>query len=236
MMKAGLLALGLFAYAAPAHAQMTWTNKGFFAVDAGVQVGTHKFESNSQFPLYDETATIAASQKGKTSPFIEFRGGYKVWENLLVGIGYSMTSSKSDVQIDASIPDARIFDQFRAVSLTAGDAKLNEGALDISGTWMIPVTDKIDVGLIAGPTVFFVKKDVVSSLTVTEPGPSVAGNVTRESETGVGFHLGVDVQYMLNKRYGIGGLARYSFGKVDVSTGEQKVGGLQIGAGGRVRF
>jgi hypothetical protein len=236
MMNVGLLALGLFAVAAPAQAQMTWTGKGFVAVDAGVQVGTHDFDTTTEFPLYDENATLTTSQKGKTSPMVDFRGGYKIWSNLLIGAGYSWTSAKSDVAISAQIPDPAIHDQPRSATLSAADASHSEGALNITATWMVPMTDKIDIGVMAGPTVFFVKKDVVSALVATEPGPVASATITEASETGVGFHLGVDVQYLLNQRYGVGALARYSFGKVDVPTGEVKVGGLQIGAGVRVRF
>jgi hypothetical protein len=236
MMKVGLLALGLFAYAAPAHAQMTWTNKGFFAVDGGVQLATHEFDTDAQFLLYDENGRLQTTQEGKSSPFLEFRGGYKVWKNLLVGLGYSWTSSKSDVAITASIPDPAIFDHLRTANLAAADASTSEGALDFSGTWMVPVTDKIDVGVLAGPTVFFLKKDVVSSVTTTEPGPVATATITEESETNVGFHLGVDLHYFINQQYAIGGLARYSYGKVDVSTGPAKVGGFQLGAGVRYRF
>ena len=236
MMKAGLLALGLFACAAPAHAQMTWTNKGFFAVDFGAQLATHEFDTDAEFPLYEENGSLQTAQEGKTSPFIEFRGGYKIWRNLLVGVGYSWTSSKSDVAINAGIPDPAVHDTLRPVTLSAADASTSEGALDFSGTWMVPVTDKIDVGVLAGPTVFFVKKDVVSSVTATEPGPVATATITEESETNVGFHFGVDLHYFINKQYAVGGLARYSYGKVDVSTGSAKVGGVQLGAGVRYRF
>ena len=236
MMKAGLLALGLFAYATPAHAQMTWPNKGFFAVDFGVQLATHEFDTDATFSLYDENGRLQTTQDGKNSPFIEFRGGYKVWSNLLVGVGYSWATSKSDVAITASIPDPAVFDHLRTATLSAADASTSEGALDFSGTWMVPVTDKIDVGVLAGPTVFFLKKDVVSSVTTTEPGPVATATITEESETNVGFHLGVDLHYFINQQYAIGGLARYSYGKVDVSTGPAKVGGFQLGAGVRYRF
>jgi opacity protein-like surface antigen len=236
MMKAGLLAVGLFAYATPAQAQMTWTNKGFAAVDFGIQAGSHTFDTSTEFPLYDETATLKTSQKGKSGPMVDFRAGYKVWSNLLIGAGYSWTSGKSDVAINASIPHPAEFDKPRAVSLTAADASHTEGALNVSAIWMVPVTDKIDVGIMGGPTVFFVKKDVVTELVVTEPGPAATGTITEASETGVGYHIGLDVQYAINQRLGVGGLARYSAGKVDVTGGEVTVGGFQVGGGIRIRF
>ena len=36
---------------------------------------------------------------------------------------------------------------------------------------MMPVANKFDVGFFAGPSIFTVKQDTVTDLTVTEPGP-----------------------------------------------------------------
>ena len=236
MMRAGLLAIGLFAFAAPVQAQMTWTDKGFAAADGGVQVGSKSFDTNATFDLYEEVATLDTTRKGKAGGFFDIRGGYKVWRNLAVGAGISWFGSKSDVSINAAIPDPIRQDQLRSVSLTAANAKRSETALHLTGTWMVPVTDKIDVGLGAGPSIFFVKNDTVTALNVAEPGPSASASIEKISETTVGLHLGVDVRYMLTSRYGVGGLLRYTWAKADLPGGKLTAGGLQIGAGGRVRF
>ena len=236
MMRAGLLAVGLFAFAAPAQAQMTWTDKGFAAVDFGVQVGSKSFDTDATFDIYSEAAAIQTARKGKAGGFFDVRGGYKVWRNLAVGVGFSRFANKADVTISAQIPDPIEHDFLRAVSLTAPDAKRTETALHFSGTWMVPVTDKIDVGISAGPSIFFVKQDTVTSLNLTEPTPTATANVEEVSETTIGLHAGVDVRYMLNSRYGVGGLFRYTWGSADVPGGKLKAGGLQIGGGLRVRF
>lgn len=236
MMKAGVLALGLCGFAVPADAQMAWTDKGYVAVDFGGQFAAKSFDGQATFPLYDEEATVQTSQDGKSAPMFDMRGGYKVWRNLAVGVGFSWAGRSRDASINASIPDPDVFDQPRLVSLEAPGLKHSESALHFSGTWMIPVTDKVDVGLVGGPTIFFLSKEVASPLTVTDPGPVVTVDPTEESETSVGFHLGVDLQYMLNKRYGVGGLMRYTWGKADVTGGDVTLGGFQLGGGVRVRF
>jgi hypothetical protein len=104
---------------------------------------------------------------------------------------------------------------------------------------MVPVTDKIDVGISAGPSIFFVSQDLPTALTVTEPGPTV-NQVTTEksSKTSVGLNIGVDVAYMVTKLWGVGGLMRYTWGSVDLDNATDKltVGGFQIGVGARLRF
>jgi hypothetical protein len=104
---------------------------------------------------------------------------------------------------------------------------------------MIPVTDKIDVGLAFGPSIFMIGQDIPNAVEVTEPGPSITGvSVESIDETAVGFHLGVDVTYLLTPRVGIGALARFTHGstEVDNASDSLKAGGFQLGAGVRFRF
>jgi hypothetical protein len=236
MMRAGFLAIGLFVAAAPAQAQMVWTDKGFAAFDVGVQVGSKAFDTETTFDIYTEPATLRTERDGGAGGFFDIRGGYKVWRNLAVGVGLSRFGSTKDVVVSAQIPDPIEHDLLREVSATGPDAKRTETALHFSGTWMIPVTDKIDVGLSGGPSIFFVKNDTVTSLTVTEPVPTATANLEEVSETTAGFHLGVDVRYMLTDRLGVGGLLRYARASTDFPGGKLTAGGLQFGGGLRVRF
>jgi Outer membrane protein beta-barrel domain len=243
--KTACAALLLCATAATASAQqLQWTDQAFVNVNFGAQVGSHDFTSTQTFSLYDETANIASSQKIKSGPFFDVGVGYKVWHNVAAGATYSWTSSKSDISIDAGIPDPRVFDSPRAVHTSASGANHTENALHLQATWMMPVTDKIDVGISGGPSIYFVKQDLVTALAVSEPGPTVQSTtVTNESKTTAGFNLGVDVTYLLKQKLmghqlGVGGLARYTWASAKFAGASDKVtvGGLQLGAGLRVRF
>ena len=117
--------------------------------------------------------------------------------------------------------------------------KHTENAIHLFAAWMVPVTDKIDVGISAGPSIFMVSQDLPASLTVNEPGPTVNQITTdKSSKTTVGVNFGFDLAYMMNKRWGVGGLARYTWGSADLknTTDKLTVGGFQIGAGLRFRF
>jgi hypothetical protein len=238
--KAGILALCMCAAPQIASAQtMQWTDTGYISVNGGAQVGSQTIDTSSTFPLYDETATISSSQKIKGATFFDVGGAYRVWgKNLLAGVTFSHVSTDADVKLTASIPDPVRFDSPRAVSSTQGGAIHTENAVHISVIWMIPVAKKLDVGIFAGPTIFSVKQDTVTTATVTEPGPTVTAPFTRVSKSTAGFHLGLDLQYMVAKRWGVGGIARYSIGSTSLegATDNLKVGGFQIGGGARVRF
>jgi len=241
MMKVGLLALCVYAGAArPATAQtLQWTDKGFVTVNGGVQVGSHDLTTTQTFDLFDETATVTTASKVKSGGLFDIGGGYRVWQNVAVGVTYSFTSSDSNAAITGIIPDPRVFDNPRSISASAGGLRHKENVLHFNATWMMPITDKIDVGFSAGPSIFFVKQDVVSSVPTTEPGPSVGTPVvSNDSKTTAGLNFGVDLTYLLSKKWGVGGIARYTWGSAKLAGGDQSLtlGGLQIGGGLRMRF
>ena len=238
-MKSGLLCLALCAVATPASAQMSWTDKGFFNLDGGVQTGSSDFTLDVPFELYGEAGSLTSVQDIKGGGFFNIAGGYKVWRNLAIGVAYTYASSDGDAAIAASVPDPLLFDNHRAVATSASDLKHSENQFHITATWMIPVTDKIDVGLNFGPTFFSAKQDIPNGLVVTEPGPTVSSITVAEiDESAVGVHFGLDVNYMVNPRFGVGGMARFTRGSSDIenSTENLKFGGFQIGGGLRVRF
>ena len=238
-MNAGLLCLALCAVATPAQAQMTWTDKLFVNANVGVQGGSSDLTVATPFEIYGEQGLVTSVQNVKGGGFFDLSGGYKVWRNLAIGIGFTRTGGKADAAVAAQVPDFVRFDTPRAVTASVSDVQHTERAINISGTWMVPVTDKIDVGVVFGPTFFSVTQEVPSSVAVTEPGPSVTSvGVEEISESTVGIHLGVDVSYMVTKRFGVGGLARYLKGSVDIPNAADglSVGGFQIGGGVRIRF
>ena len=240
MMKAGCLTFAAVMFvAAPAHAQMTWNDRAFLNVNFGVQEVSRTLNADSGFELYGESGTLSTAQPIDGGAMFDFSVGYKVWGNLAVGVGYSRVQSDADVTISASVPDPNFFDRHRAVTGAASNAEHSEQAIHLQGTWMVPVTDKVDVGLSFGPSIFMVKQDLVTALTVTEPGGAVASTtIVREDKTALGFNLGLDLNYLVTPRFGAGVLIRYARGSADLDAADESltVGGFQVGAGLRVRF
>jgi hypothetical protein len=236
---AGILALGLVAAPRVAAAQtMQFTDKGYVSVSGGAQAGSHTLESSASFPLYDETATISSSQKATGGGLFDIGGAFRVWgHNLLAGVSFSHTSSTSDASVSATIPDPVVYDKPRSVSASASGAKHTEDTVHINAIWMIPVANKMDLGVFAGPSIFAVK-DSIPGVTVNEPGPTLSVKFNDVSKTTVGVNFGADFQYLIGKKWGVGVLARYSVGSVDIPDTAKKltVGGFDIAAGGRVRF
>jgi hypothetical protein len=240
IIKAGILALCVCAAPQMVSAQtMQWTDKGYVTVNGGVQMGSHDLSTTSTFSIYDEDATVASSQKIKGAGWFEFGGAYRVrGKNLLAGAFFTHASSTGDLTVNASIPDPVHFGQLRAVTTSQGGAKHAENALHLDAVWMIPVAEKLDVGVFAGPSIFFVTQDTITTLTVTEPGPTVSAPFASVKKTAGGFNAGVDLQYLVHKQLAVGGLARFTWGSAKIVTGSKSltVGGFQLGGGVRYRF
>jgi len=238
IINTGLLCLAFCAVATPARAQVTWTDKGFVNVSVGFQAGSQALSVTSPFEIYGESGSVSAVTEASTGALFDFSAGYKVWRNMAIGAGFSTTGGSSDAAVTASVPDPLIFDRLRTVNSSVTDLNHRENVFYITGTWMVPLTTKFDVGIAFGPAFFSMKQDLPTSVTVTEPGPVIDQASGEISESGVGFHLGVDATYLVTPRIGVGALMRYTRGSVDVegATDKLTVGGFQLGVGARFRF
>jgi len=66
---------------------------------------------------------------------------------------------------------------------------------------------------------------------------NVNPTIQTQSGTATGVNVGVDLTYMFVKQVGAGAFMRYVSGSVDLDSAPNlKVGGFQIGLGGRLRF
>lgn len=222
---------------ASAQTQPPPANLGFLNVNFGAQPGSRDVGTNQSFPLYGETATFTTAQTNGSGGMFDITAGYKVRPSFGVAVGFSNFSNSSDATVSTSIPDPLIFDRPRASTTTISGLDHSERGIHLQAVWFVPVTDKIDVALSAGPSFIMVKQDLVSSITVPTGTQTANLNVTEEKETGVGANIGVDGTYLVTRNFGVGAFLRYAGAKVDVGPVEGlSVGGFQAGGGVRVRF
>lgn len=230
-----LLATGLSVNAVPAAAQTT--KNMFLDINAGVQAASRTFVVAGEQTVYGESAIFSASQKVGSAPMVDFSGGYRVWRDLSIGIGFSYAGKSSDATMSAAVPHPLFHDRRVTSDLTAEGAKHSEKTVYLQAIWTVPVTDKIDASFMVGPSFINVSQEVANGITVTAGTQTAAAALETQSDTATGFHLGADLSYLLNPRYGVGGFVRYVGGQVGIpSVPELKLGGFQIGGGARFRF
>jgi hypothetical protein len=214
--------------------------QAFLNVNVGAQPAIRSIASSSSFQLHDETATVTTSQGIGNGAIFDINGGYRVWQNLAIGIGYStLFSNPYDNTLVASIPDPLFFNRPKTVTVVTTGLEHSEKTVYLQAVWIVPVTDKIDVALSAGPSFIRVRQELVLPSSVTIPVGTQNVNVATsvEERTAKGVNLGFDGTYLFTKRVGAGIFARYSGGSVDIPGAEGlKVGGFQTGLGIRVRF
>jgi hypothetical protein len=231
-----------------AHAQMVpWDDRGYVMVNLGVQPQSQTFTEVSTPVIYGENASISVPHHIGSGLLFDLSGGYRVWKNLAVGLGYSRFSDSEKTTVAAEIPNPLIFGSPRSASATTGDLSHSESAVHVQLLWNFPLTDKIEIAAIAGPSFFKVGQDLVSDV-ATEEGPVPFGTVTitsvgvaSTSKWATGVSAGLDATYLLRPKIGVGGFIRFSGAKADLPTiggGTISVdaGGFQMGAGLRYRF
>ena len=142
------------------------------------------------------------------------------------------------------------FDQARAASASLDQLEHTERSVHVLAVWLMPIDDRFDVSVFAGPSFFTVNQEVandVSASNVNEAGAPFTSvmlqgvTATKFDESTVGFTAGADVTYMFTESVGAGGVIRYSGASADLEAAGGRIipldlGGFQIGGGIRVRF
>jgi hypothetical protein len=240
--------LGLILTASNAQAQMLqWEDRGYIAVNVGVQAPSRSFTETSAPEIYEEPSSVTVPHEIGAGVLFDAAGVYRVWRNLGVGVGFSTFGSSETATVTAEIPNPLAQDSHRTATADAGEMERRETAVHILGVWMVPMTNEFDFAIVGGPSIYTVKQDLVTGLTPVEGAPPFTtvtiSNVTVDAstKTSVGFTIGADGTYVLTPRYGIGFFARYSLVSADLpaaggGTIEVDAGGLQLGGGIRVRF
>jgi hypothetical protein len=221
-----------------------WTETGFIAVSGGGQTDARSVRTSGATPIFGESATWDSTVGVGAAGLFDITGGYRVWNNVAVALGYSRYSDTTSTVVNASIPDPLIFDMPRPASTTVSGLAHAENALHLSAAYVMPLTDRLATTVMAGPTFFFVRKDIIGDITLA--GEDLAGATTeRLEETAVGGHITVDVRYRLLddlgpiRHVGVGLFLRYSGASIDapsVGGGGIDVGGFNYGAGVRIGF
>ena len=242
-LAAALICLGVVSFGGQAGAQSV---RGLLSINVGEQSGSTNFVDSVVFDLYQEQGTYSAAYSTEGGSIIDVGGGMRFGEKFAIGLAVSMLDDESSAVVGARLPHPLFFNRDRLVSGTMSGLSREEMAVHIQAMFLIPLNQKIDLALFAGPTWFDVSQVLVTELRFTEVFPFDTATLTgfntgEQSGTAVGFNIGLDFAYYFSDKVGVGILARLSEGEVDLDSpdgGQVSVdaGGFQIAAGLRFRF
>jgi hypothetical protein len=244
-------ALLLLVVTARAQAQVTpWEDRVFVNVNFGYQSrSAADIASSKTSTIYDETATVSSVQTiESTGGMFDIAGGFRLVGNFGLGVAYNRISKDAVGTITAKVPHPLFYDQPRTATADIDKLAHKEGALHLMGVFVLPVTNKFDVMVSAGPTFFKLEQQTIASDAQYSEGSAPYSSITLNSvtktttkESKVGFNVGADLTVRLTTKLGIGGFIRYASAKVEIvpqsgDAMEVNVGGLQFGGGLRLRF
>jgi len=214
-------------------------------LDAAQQSTATEFTATTTFVEFHEQGQITTEHRVKTGPV--FVGGLsvRVWKQLALGAAFSYYSKATAANVVAQLPHPFLFEHPRTASGAASGLKRTEMASHVIIGWIIPATDRMELIVSGGPTVFQVNQDLATRVSYTHIYPYDEAQFTdvtsqRAKDSTVGVHAGADVIWKFSQRVGVGGTLRYARGTLDTAIGSDSVsfdvGGLHAGGGLRLIF
>lgn len=221
----------------------------YINVNGAFEPGTQTYADDGTFRLYDENGRLSVASEVSSGAVLDFSAGARVTGNFTVGLGFHRTSSSDEATVSGTAPHPIFFDRPRSFSQTLSDLTRTEQALHISVGYLVKVGEKLDLHITAGPSQFRFAQQVPGSVTITETGSSFTTvNATvaieQRKRNAWGGHVGADLSYPIYEagatQLRLGGYVRYAEASssfvVVTNTASTKIGGIQYGAGVRIRF
>ena len=245
-----LLACGVFVSSASQAAAQgaTWADRGYINIGWGVESGSSAMSDTKTGRIYDETATITSSAEFTSGSLFDVGIGIRIWRNLTIGAGYHQEQNDTEGKLTGAIPSPIFFNRPRPLDQNVALDRKEQATHLVIG-WVVPIGAKFDVMVSGGPSFFRLTQDVVSDVVPVENSnnfSTVAADetITTRKKSVTGFNAAVDATYIVwqndSVRLGAGGFVRFTQADVDVemlsSSQPTKVGGMQFGFGGRLRF
>ena len=229
---------------------------GYLNLNAMYPTEGHALSQRVRPQVYGETAEFDFRHVTPARVGVDAAVGFRVWSSLAVGLGVTHSSAPTDVDVTGSVPHPLFYERPRELMDRLGRFyRRTELGVHLHAAWTIPLADRLDVVLSAGPSLFFVELDRVdlpdqSGVKEMTPYTAVTVDFGRGSvqKRVPGASAGVDVTWHFIRRRepdpfwtaGIGVFARWTMGTSALSEfGADEtldVGGLRAGAGLRFRF
>jgi hypothetical protein len=228
-----VLASGLILAGAAAAAAQTLDPKAYVDLNIAGQTQSNTVVSSSTFSLYGETGGTSFSQTVGKGLVFDGGAGYFVRKNFAVGVAVSLFTRSPAASVSVATPDPIAFNSFTVLSASP-KLKQTELGTHLKLAYLVPLNDKAQIAVFAGPSIVRLSKEMASANVVNG-----AAQIAVETQTGTGFgaHGGLDFSYRFTPHLGGGMFVRYLRADVDLpGAAGVKVGGFQGGLGLRLRF
>ncbi len=227
-------------------AAQTDDSRFYINLNGAFEPGSQTYSDSGTFRKYEEDGTLNVSSEVSSGAVFDVSAGLKITGNFTFGLGFHRTSSSDDATVKGTAPDPLFFNRPRAFAQTVNDLTRTEQALHISLGYLVPLGERFDLHLTAGPSSFRFDQQVPAGVTIAETGATFTSTVVVENreDSAWGGHVGADFSYAVVEgdaaTLRLGAFVRYAAAASDFlvvsNTASTKLGGVQFGAGLRVRF
>lgn len=202
-----------------------------------------------------ESGTFASTYSFPRGAEFDFGGGVMITPMIGAGISVTGTADEDSADLFARVPHPLRFNAFgEDTTFTQDKLQRTEGTIHLQAMFVVPTgSDRLRVRAFGGPSYVRLKMDAISGIHYDQQfqilGTGNIVNITTYDTVEVehttwGFHVGGDVSYFFTRVFGLGAVARYSQGSVEIDDVEVlrekpfkvKTGGFQLGGGLRLKF
>ena len=241
-----LTLLGLLAALGAGSAQGQSLPRGVISIGGGYQITTSTFDDTFTFSRDRETGTTRVTYPIDAGPVFDVGGGVRLWRGLGAGVAVTRFSRDGTITASSSVPHPFFFQQHRDIIGEADGIRREESGVHLQAQFTVPVTRRLHLTLMGGPSRLEVEQQLVIDVNYTETYPydtAEFAGVDTSSRKGstIGFNVGADVRWMFTNRIGVGGLVRFTQATIelddtDTRTVSVDAGGVQAAIGVRVGF
>jgi hypothetical protein len=217
----------------------------YVTVDGLYQALFDPFNRTSTFELFHESASLVATYPPAKTPALLGGGALRLWKAVSVGVAVSRVQSRTNATVEGEIPHPFFFDQHRHVEGSAEGIARSELGAHLQFRVIIPVTDRLDLTVFAGPSRWWIRQDRITDVNFTSQYPfdtvQFTGTTVQETRaTTWGYNAGFDASVYLTNHVGVGGILIIATANPDTAptatTADTRIGGLRAGGGLRLRF
>jgi hypothetical protein len=215
------------------------------------------FAMSAPVERFDEPATLSARYTLPRAPSFDIGAGVLITRTFGIGASYDGTMHEHAAELRAHIPHPLIADA-AATDVAETDPVMQriERSLSVHAMVVVAQTRRLRFRVFGGPIHYRLEQDAVDAITynqiyfVRQPTNIVqltGFNYKRVDGSGWGGHVGADASLFLTRLLGVGLFTKYDRGRVALDNplaaglGHPErvtitAGGLQVGAGVRLKF
>ena len=221
-------------------------------VNGAYQESSRQFQSETTFRAYGEPARFLTSEQFRGGGHVDVGGALRIWRAVVLGASFTQVRDSGSAEVTGTVPHPLDVERDRTSPPQTSPLARRERATHAYLAWRIPLPYSLEMELSAGPSYFSLRQGVVANVTPFEVGgPPFAEvglqvDLGEHTRNGLGYNAGIDVTYMLTPatripQVGVGYFVRVTGGSVSLPIAADtrrrvSVGGVQTGAGFRLRF